>query len=906
MKPKLLACLALSLLLCALAYLRAAPREARATFRLDLRDAESGRAGVELELTVPGLRELTLRSLLGAKLMDLSEPRAFDGQGRPLAALVEPLPAAAAAGPELGYVVRLEQPVDRLVLRYTARPGASPPRPGEPEQRELGTLRAEGCALALPSVVLVPDVELVDVRIESTLPRDWDALAVPPAALATSDRYAFWTEALIAERRADPRRRLAPDIDLSCGPSAGPAATVAVERVVARLVELLGAPRAPVHVVPLPPAEGGRLVDLPGDLGLVAVDLQGGDLAALQRFVRQLVPAWYGRTWRALELDTSPDSWFPLGLAEYLAQSIPVETGLVERDWAGGIENTWMRDPDMQVLDLTRIQPRTPGLRLTRRTLAATLVYELDLALASSGGVAAVLADYAGEGLPQLPAGDPSAALLGAFADEHRGASRPRLSFAADWRLELEKPLAVPPSGAKFGGSLRIAFTSDTQGFLEPCGCRLGQEGGVGKRAAALDGARDHRLPLFVFDLGNFSPVEREARLSPLVEEELALYVELTADMGYDAATAGPDELYGGTELLRSTAAPLGLPLVGAGVEVAGEAPFPASRLVERDGRRLLYIGFSENLALGPLRSVQERNVVDVAFPTDLDAVRAEVRRRRADADLVVVGGRFGPPTLRALCDPELGVDVVLLGGYAGYGSVKGGPIGFLDGTLVALDTCESYGLNVIELLVTDEGRIVKGAHEEIRLPDGVPTDAGVERRLDELYGGWAERPELWKGLEPLFGSDPAHRDDYVGAEACAGCHRSEYDSWRATAHADALKTLASERRSHHPKCVQCHVVGLGTSTGYQPAARSTKLAGVQCENCHGSGGAHVAEPSAANIRREVELATCVECHDDEHSDDFGARFHQAFEAVLHGPLRGSGGSAAQRAEVQPQPVREH
>ncbi len=56
--------------------------------------------------------------------------------------------------------------------------------------------------------------------------------------------------------------------------------------------------------------------------------------------------------------------------------------------------------------------------------------------------------------------------------------------------------------------------------------------------------------------------------------------------------------------------------------------------------------------------------------------------------DLLVVGGSFRPSTLRALCDPERGVDLVLLAGFAGYEEIEGGPVGFMGETAVALDAC--------------------------------------------------------------------------------------------------------------------------------------------------------------------------------------------------------------------------
>lgn len=91
----------------------------------------------------------------------------------------------------------------------------------------------------------------------------------------------------------------------------------------------------------------------------------------------------------------------------------------------------------------------------------------------------------------------------------------------------------------------------------------------------------------------------------------------------------------------------------------------------------------------------------------------------------------------------------------------------------------------------------------------------------------------------------------YEGRKKCSSCHRSQYQSWKDTAHATALESLkAGVKREQKRKakldpqkdytgdtdCVGCHVTGYGQAGGYDPKDVSKFLVGVGCESCHGPG----------------------------------------------------------------------
>lgn len=127
----------------------------------------------------------------------------------------------------------------------------------------------------------------------------------------------------------------------------------------------------------------------------------------------------------------------------------------------------------------------------------------------------------------------------------------------------------------------------------------------------------------------------------------------------------------------------------------------------------------------------------------------------------------------------------------------------------------------------------------------------------------------------------------YVGSDSCAQgqCHGEAYAQWRATPHGRAYETLVTVHKQFNLSCVSCHVTGYGQPGG-STVVHVENLIDVGCENCHGPGSLHVANPTAvpSTLARDAPESVCARCHTPEHSDLFS---YASYRARVLGPGHG-------------------
>lgn len=201
-----------------------------------------------------------------------------------------------------------------------------------------------------------------------------------------------------------------------------------------------------------------------------------------------------------------------------------------------------------------------------------------------------------------------------------------------------------------------ILYTASLEGELEDCGCRDAKGGAARRHAYVARTRAAAEAPVFLVDVGD--SLRRVQPGEALQREDAArrdgFLVSLQARLGVDARALGPLDLALGR--MRLDELRLLETALACNLEAAAGAPIPASRLVERGGVRLGFVGASpDDLPEGEAPGFRSRP----AGPAIRHA--AEVLRARG-AEVVVLLSALGLTRDFRVVTADLGVDLVLGG----------------------------------------------------------------------------------------------------------------------------------------------------------------------------------------------------------------------------------------------------
>ncbi len=398
-----------------------------------------------------------------------------------------------------------------------------------------------------------------------------------------------------------------------------------------------------------------------------------------------------------------------------------------------------------------------------------------------------------------------------------------------------------------------VFLSGDSLGYLEPCGCRRDQAGGLPGRARLLEpvdkGAR------LVLDVGNMTAGTRDYDLL-----KFGYMLEGMEAIGYDAVNLGRTEAGLDLDVLRSALAKSSLPFVSANVlsKKSHEPLAEPFRIVRRAGLNIGVVGVT---ACDPLEAGPG---VEVRPP--LEALAERVPGLRKQCDFLVVLAFVDEETQKQIADKFHEVDMVL-----------GGDVPQPSTTLQQVNRASLYS-------VTNKGKVV--GRMELERQSGsfrVLSASQVRIAADKIEPPKAigdlllryktelrdRRYELAsiEGMERIESREMT-ADQFVGDTKCASCHQGAHKTWLASAHSRAFETLKRVKSEYDPDCLRCHTVGYARSSGFIDELKTKHLRGVQCENCHGRGKDHMAKGLKTTLK-PVTPSTCVNCHDEENSENF-------------------------------------
>ena len=151
-----------------------------------------------------------------------------------------------------------------------------------------------------------------------------------------------------------------------------------------------------------------------------------------------------------------------------------------------------------------------------------------------------------------------------------------------------------------------------------------------------------------------------------------------------------------------------------------------------------------------------------------------------------------------------------------------------------------------------------------------------------------------------IFAQDA--KPEFIGNKKCKMCHNkaekgAQYSKWETTGHANTFDILLTDEAKAIGKkmglkttpdvageCLQCHVTGWGTPSGYQisvdesdkkAVSKNDALKSVGCEVCHGAGSLYKGKKDMIAIQDgtidgaslglvKPDEKTCLGCHNDK------------------------------------------
>jgi hypothetical protein len=414
--------------------------------------------------------------------------------------------------------------------------------------------------------------------------------------------------------------------------------------------------------------------------------------------------------------------------------------------------------------------------------------------------------------------------------------------------------------GAK-GGDLDVWVSGDTRGYLEPCGCRRDQAGGLAARMTLV--SQDRATDRLLLDVGNITSGGRSYELL-----KFDYLLRGMAAMDYDAINLGRREADLDRDTLLQRIRNSRLPFVSCNVlDRQTGRPLAAPSLVRTiGGTRIGITGVvqAEPEEIGPGLTVR---------PPE-EALAEVLPGLKAQSDFVIVLAFAPTETLRRIANrfPEVGA---VLGGDVPQSSEQAEIV-----NRAALFSVTDHGkvLGRLTFRRFGDNSLMLADSRAVKTADTVPPAPAIAALIREYKTALRDRNiELaaQEGLDPI-NAQSATADTYAGQGRCQPCHGEAHRIALATPHVHAYETLAKKGSEYDPECLRCHSVGYGARDGFLNVQQTPQLAGVQCESCHGRGTAHIRAVQAGKTGRAVITTlravtpnSCVRCHDAENSADF-------------------------------------
>lgn len=438
---------------------------------------------------------------------------------------------------------------------------------------------------------------------------------------------------------------------------------------------------------------------------------------------------------------------------------------------------------------------------------------------------------------------------------------------------------------------LTVLYTSQAFGQVRSCNCTKLRYGGYGRQAAYVDQVRKETPDVLIVEGGDL--VSGTCTPQEKLKSEVAM--KSLQMIGYAAFVPGESDIRYLQECSADAESFVKIPAALANVVVPGteehlfKKPYVTTTL--QGGLRAAVIGLLGPEMLDSGMALKTR--AEVKDPAE--SLASALPEARASADIVIVIAHMEVERARSLASAA-GVDLIICTHSKAHTILPekdeitvGAPAEKI-GECLFIESGTRFGWSVGRLdLEIEDGNISRLKHRLIYLDRSFEEPAEMVKLYDDYNEkvrelSLSQGKKLREEMERLYrerGIDPAKfrpKKLYAGAEQCKDCHEEDYEKWKASRHASAIKTLEKTNQHYDPECVRCHTTGAYQRGGFINLKETPDLADVQCESCHGPGYAHTQKPAKGYGKLQEEV--CRSCHTEDLDPDFN--YEEAWARIEH------------------------
>jgi len=438
---------------------------------------------------------------------------------------------------------------------------------------------------------------------------------------------------------------------------------------------------------------------------------------------------------------------------------------------------------------------------------------------------------------------------------------------------------------ANLGNPAAVLIVSGEQeGYMEPCGCSAEQIGGLIRRYEFVERVHKQNWPTALIELGSLIKDPAGARGGfEQAKYKFDYSLKALTLLKYDAITLGAQDLKIG---VGEALALVDNNLQGRTTKIVVANVVP-DKTFERIFRTSIVVGAGP-VKLG-ITAVIDPEALEKLADADKDVLLTSIKRpdevlpgvlaelaSKSDYQVLMVQG--SPALAKRLAEAYPAFDVVVAT------SETADPFNLepdlLNGGKTMLISIGKKGKYVgVVGFYTNEPERPRFQLVTLNAKYDGPA-APMKHLIQDEYREFLKNVRAVETFARTGYVDGAPGAVFAGAETCKQCHPKTFEKWFSTKHADAFGALVDDPKPNtafDAECVTCHTTGFVYRSGWRSEAETPHLAGNQCENCHGPGSKHAADPDNAEFRKLITVTAkqadknqlCQKCHDEDNSRNF-------------------------------------